>query len=115
CQQVEIRRCRISVNDDNIALKGSKGPHADEDKDSPPVEDILIENCEFGDGNGVVTCGSEATVVRRVTVRNCTVVGRTNVLTLALGKTENFVLKDVVVNGKPYALPTSQDRTSALR
>jgi polygalacturonase len=84
CQHVEIRRCRISVNDDNIALKGSKGPHADQDKDSPPVEDILVEECEFGDGNGVVTCGSEATIVRRVTVRNCTVVGRTNVLTLKL-------------------------------
>ncbi len=66
-QKVTVRKCYISVNDDNIALKGSKGPLAGEDKDSRPVEDILIEDCEFGDGNGMITCGSEATLVRNVT------------------------------------------------
>jgi hypothetical protein len=33
----------ISFNDDNIALKGSKGPLANQDVDSPPVENTLIE------------------------------------------------------------------------
>lgn len=83
-QDVTVRKCYISVNDDNIALKGSKGPEADKDKDSPPVEKILVEDCEFGDGNGVITCGSEATTVRDVIVRNCKVTGRTNLLTLKL-------------------------------
>lgn len=84
CQNVTVRRCNISVHDDNIALKGSKGPLADKDTDSPPVENILVEDCHFGDGNGVITCGSEATLVRNVLVRNCTVDGRTNILTLKL-------------------------------
>jgi polygalacturonase len=84
CQNVTIRRCYISVNDDNIALKGSKGPFADKDADSPPVENILIEDCECGDGNGLVTCGSEATTIRNVTVRNCTISGRATLLTLKL-------------------------------
>ncbi len=84
CQGVTVRKCYISVNDDNIALKGSKGPHADRDADSPPVEDILIEDCEFGDGNGLITCGSEATIVRNVTARNCIISGRATVLTLKL-------------------------------
>jgi polygalacturonase len=75
CQNVVIRKCQISNNDDDIALKGSKGPRADQDADSPAVENILIEDCEIGNGNGLVTCGSEATVVRHVTVRNCTITG----------------------------------------
>ena len=83
-QNVTIRRCYISTHDDNIALKGSKGPLADQDQDSPPVENILVEDCETGDGNGLITCGSEATVVRNVTVRNCVMSGRATVLTLKL-------------------------------
>jgi polygalacturonase len=104
CQKVTIRKCYISCNDDNIALKGSKGPHADKDADSPPVEDIVIEDSEFGDGNGVVTCGSEATVVRNVTVRNCVLSGRTSLLTLKLRpdtpqRYENIVIDGIKVNG----------------
>jgi alpha-L-rhamnosidase len=81
---VTVRRCRIAVDDDCIALKGSKGPLADHDADSPPVENILVEQCEFGHGNGVLTCGSEATVVRNALVRNCTVTGYTVVVCLKL-------------------------------
>ncbi len=84
CQNVTIRQCHISDGDDDIALKGSKGPFADKDTDSPPDENILIEDCEFGNGNGVLTCGSEATIVRNVLVHNCTIVGRANLLTLKL-------------------------------
>lgn len=83
-RNVTIRKCKISVNDDNIALKGSKGPLADQDAASPPVENILIEDCQFGDGNGMVTCGSEATTIRNVTVRNCVITGDSTVLTLKL-------------------------------
>jgi polygalacturonase len=83
-QNVTIRRCHISVNDDNIALKGTKGPLADKDTDSPPVENVLIEDCHFGDGNAALTCGSEATVVRNVTMRNITVSGRNKILMLKL-------------------------------
>jgi len=83
-QRVTIRRCHISTHDDNIALKGSKGPFAMQDADSPPVEDILVEDCVIGQGNGLITCGSEATFVRRVTARNCTMTGDATVLTLKL-------------------------------
>jgi polygalacturonase len=103
-QKVTIRNCYISVNDDNIALKGSKGPLADQDKDSPPVEDILVENCEFGDGNGMLTCGSEATAVRNVTVRNCKISGDATMLTLKLRPDtpqhyENILIEDITLEG----------------
>ena len=83
-QNVAIRKCYISTGDDDIALKGSKGPRADQDPDSPPVENILVEDCEIGDGNGLITCGSEATIVRNVTARNCVMSGRATLLTLKL-------------------------------
>ena len=99
CQDVTVRHCRIAVNDDNIALKGSKGPLADHDADSPPVENILIEDCEFGDGNGMVTCGSEATVVRHVTVRNCRITGRTNLICLKLRPDTPQSYEDITIDG----------------
>lgn len=74
-QDVTVRNTYIAVDDDCIAIKGSKGPHALEDKDSPPVERIRIEGCTFGLGHGVVTLGSEATIVRNVVVENCRVIG----------------------------------------
>jgi polygalacturonase len=73
CQDVTVRGCYISVDDDNIALKGTKGPLADQDKDSPPVERIHITDCTFAHGHGVVTCGSEGTHVKGVLVENCKV------------------------------------------
>src|SRR4029079_6492025 len=71
CQRVTIKGCYIKNNDDCIALKGTKGPLAMEDKTSPPDEDIRIVDCTFAAGNGFVTCGSEATIVRNVVIENC--------------------------------------------
>jgi polygalacturonase len=84
CQNVTIRGCTYSVNDDCIALKGSKGPFAMQDKDSPPVEHIRVENCTFAAGYGVVTCGSEATIVRDVIVEDCQVTGKVPLVSLKL-------------------------------
>ena len=98
-QKVTVRKCYISVNDDNIALKGSKGPLADQDKDSPPVEDILVEDCEFGDGNGMITCGSEATLVRKVTVRNCRITGDATMLTLKLRPDTPQHYEQILIDG----------------
>lgn len=103
-QNVTIRRCYISTNDDNIALKGSKGPLADKDTASPPVENITVEDCEVGEGNGLITCGSEATMVRNVTVRNCTISGRATLLTLKLRpdtpqRYENITMDGITLTG----------------
>jgi polygalacturonase len=98
-QDVTVRGCHIAVNDDNIALKGSKGPLADHDADSPPVENILIENCDFGDGNGMVTCGSEATIVRNVTVRHCRITGKTNLICLKLRPDTPQDYENITIDG----------------
>ncbi len=65
-------------------MKGSKGPFAMEDKDSPPIEHVRISDCTFKRGYGVLTLGSEATVVRDVILENCKVIGAVDVAVLKL-------------------------------
>ena len=85
CQHVTVDGCYFSVTDDCIAAKGSKGPFALDDKDSPPVEHIRVRNCTFRRGHGLLTLGSEATLVRDVVVEHCRVEGRVaNVAVLKL-------------------------------
>jgi alpha-L-rhamnosidase len=84
CQNVTIRGCTYRVDDDCIAMKGSKGPFAMGDKDSPPVEHIRVIGCTFERGHGVLTLGSEATVVRDVVVEKIRVVGPINLVRLKL-------------------------------
>jgi polygalacturonase len=83
-RDVTVDGCVFSVTDDCIALKGSKGPHAMEDKDSPAVERIRIRNCTFKRGGGVMTCGSEATIVRDVVAEDCRITGGVRIATLKL-------------------------------
>jgi alpha-L-rhamnosidase len=74
-QNVTVRRCTFRVDDDAVCLKGSKGPFAMQDKDSSPVEHIRIQDCVFERGHGVVTLGSEATIIRDVVVERIKVSG----------------------------------------
>ncbi|HKD05520.1 MAG TPA: glycosyl hydrolase family 28 protein [Bryobacteraceae bacterium] len=83
-RNVTVDGCVFSVTDDCIACKGSKGPRAMEDKDSPAVEHIRVRNCTFKRGGGVLTCGSEATVVRDVIAEDCRITGGVRIATLKL-------------------------------
>lgn len=75
CQDIVVRRCRFSVDDDCIALKGTQGPGAAAYGEAPPTERIHIHDCVFEHGLGCVTYGSNATVVRDVRVERITNVG----------------------------------------
>lgn len=75
CQNVTVRGCTFRVDDDAVCLKGSKGPFAMDDRESPPVEHIRVIDCTFERGHGVLTVGSEATVVRDVVVEKIKVIG----------------------------------------
>ncbi len=102
-QDVEIGNCFFSTGDDDIALKGSKGPFAMQDKDSPPVERIYIHDCVFESGGGIMTCGSEATIVRNVKIERCTA-RNVNVIRLKLRpdtpqQYENISLTDITMEG----------------
>ncbi len=74
-QFVTVRGCYFRVDDDGVCLKGSKGPFASNDKLSPPVEHIRITNCTFERSHGVLTLGSEATIIRDVIIEKSRVIG----------------------------------------
>jgi alpha-L-rhamnosidase len=102
-QDITISKCFFAVGDDCIALKGSKGPFAMDDKDSPPVERIHILDCVFEAGGGIVTFGSEATIIRDVEVERCRSTKPT-VLRLKLRPDtpqlyENIRLSDITLDG----------------
>lgn len=69
CRYIHVRGCYMAVNDDAIALKGGKGPWADQDPANGRNEFILVEDCEYGFCHGCLTCGSEAVHCRNVLLR----------------------------------------------
>ncbi|HEX9046095.1 MAG TPA: glycosyl hydrolase family 28 protein, partial [Verrucomicrobiae bacterium] len=95
CQNVTIRGCVYRVDDDCIALKGSKGPGAMSDPDSPPVEHVRVEDCTFERGHGVVTLGSEATIVRDVRVEKCRVIGSIELVRFKLRPDTPQIYEDI--------------------
>lgn len=71
CRDMHVSRCYMSVNDDAIALKGGKGPWADQDPKNGGNYNILIEDCEFGFCHSALTCGSESIHDRNIVLRRC--------------------------------------------
>jgi polygalacturonase len=84
CTNVLIKGCYMSVNDDAIALKGGKGPYADQDKNNGPNANIIIEDCQFGYCHSAFTNGSEAIHNRNVIMRNCHIDGASILLHLKM-------------------------------
>jgi alpha-L-rhamnosidase len=95
CQRITVRGCTFAVNDDCICLKGTKGPFAMEDKDSPPTEHIRISDCTFEAGHGALTLGSEASIVRDVVMENCRVTGQMPLMRLKLRRDTPQLYEDV--------------------
>lgn len=74
CQNVLVRNCFISVNDDGVCLKGGKGPTADKDPNNGPNKNIIIEHNTFVNCPSL-TLGSESVFSYNVILRNCVVNG----------------------------------------
>ena len=75
CEDVHIKGCSFATCDDLISLKGGKGPWADEDPDNGADARILVEDCRFGHGPGVLVLGSECVKAENVILRNSIVDG----------------------------------------
>ena len=108
-RNVTVDGCFFSVTDDCIACKGSRGPHAMEDKSSPPVERIRVRNCVYKRGGGVLTLGSEATIVRDVIVEDCRIIGHVRVTTLKLRPDTPQHYEDIT-----FRNITSEDTAAAI-
>ena len=73
CTNVLIKDCYMSVNDDAIALKGGKGPTANEDSNNGGNNNIIIEDCTFGFCHSALTFGSECLHSRNIVMRRCVI------------------------------------------
>jgi len=99
CKQVTIRNCYISVNDDAIAIKGGKGPDAHKLPQNGIVEDVLIEQCTFGESHGSLTMGSEAIHARNITMRNCKMENKTSVLRVKMRPDTYQIYENIRIEG----------------
>ena len=103
CNNVLIKNCYMSVNDDAVALKGGKGPWADKDANNGENYDIIIEDCTYGFCHSAFTCGSESILSRNVIVRRCKVNRARALLTLKMRpdtpqKYEYILVEDITGN-----------------
>jgi hypothetical protein len=84
CEDVHIIGCTLATGDDLIALKGGKGPWADESPDNAPDARVLVEDCRFGHGPGAIVFGSECVKADNIILRNSTVKGTGRLLWLKM-------------------------------
>ena len=86
-KNVLVKGCYLSVNDDGIAMKGGKGPWAD---DPTKVEgnggnyNVIIEDCSYGFCHGVLTLGSESIFNHNILLRRIKVDQATRLLWLKM-------------------------------
>ena len=73
CQNMLIKNCYMAVNDDAVALKGGKGPHADKDPNNGENRNIIIEDNTYGFCHSALTCGSESIHNYNIIFRRSTV------------------------------------------
>ncbi|WP_345953045.1 glycosyl hydrolase family 28 protein [Mucilaginibacter sp. PAMB04168] len=97
CKKVTVRNCYISVNDDAIVIKGGKGPDAHKRPENGIVEDILVENCTFGEAHATLTLGSECIHAKNIVMRNCKVNNNCPILKLKMRPDTYQIYEDVTV------------------
>jgi polygalacturonase len=97
CKRVTIRKCYISVNDDAVCIKGGKGPDAQNCSDNGIVEDVLVEDCAFGESHSALTLGSESIHARNITMRNCKINSNTPMLRLKMRPDTYQIFEDITV------------------
>ncbi len=84
CTDVLIKNCYISVNDDAVALKGGKGPWADQDPNNGANRNIVIEDCTYGFCHSALTCGSESIHNHNIVLRRCNITNASRLLWLKM-------------------------------
>ena len=63
------------------------------------MEDILIENCVFGESHGTLTLGSECIHARNITIRNCKVENNCPILRMKMRPDTYQIFENITVDG----------------
>lgn len=115
CKDVLIKNCYMSVNDDAVALKGGKGPWADQDPNNGGNSNIIIEDCVYGFCHSGLTCGSESIHNRNIILRRCKIFNATRLLWLKMRPDtpqhyEYILVEDITGDAKNFLVvkPWSQ-------
>lgn len=104
-QDVTVRGCTYSVNDDCVVLKGNRYDGLNQTPASLPVSNVHVTNCTFLRGKGALSVGTEATYVHDVELDNSSVSGDFPTLRLKMRpdtagqRYENINVHDIKVNG----------------
>jgi polygalacturonase len=112
CRNLLVKGCYMSVNDDAIALKGGKGPWADDPakaQGNGGNENIIIEDCVYGFCHGCLTCGSESVYDHNIVLRRIQVDQANNLLWLKMRpdtpqRYEYITVEDITGNAKNFLL-----------
>ncbi len=83
-QNITVKGCYYSVNDDCVCLKGNRYDGLNQEPKSPPVKNIVITDCTFVHGMGALVLGTEATIIRNAELNNSTVEGKMPMLRIKL-------------------------------
>ncbi len=84
CQNVTIRGCFYSVDDDCICLKGNRYDGLTQKPASPAVQHVHITDCTFERGMGALSLGTEATEIHDVEFDHSTVKGKIPMLRIKM-------------------------------
>jgi len=83
-QDITVKGCYYSVDDDCICLKGNRYDGLNQEPPSLPVQNIHISDSTFVRGMGALTLGTEATIIRDVEMDHCLVRGKMPILRIKL-------------------------------
>lgn len=115
CNNVLIKNCYMSVNDDAVALKGGKGPWADQEPTNGGNSNIIIEDCTYGFCHSGLTCGSESIHNRNIILRRCKINNASRLLWLKMRPDtpqhyEYILVEDITGDAKSFLVikPWSQ-------
>jgi len=105
-QNVTIRGCFYSVNDDCVCIKGNRYDGLNQTPASMPSSYVRIIDCTFRRGMGALSLGTEATKIRDIEMEHCTVMGNMPMFRLKMrpdtaGQDYQYIrVRDIKLDGR---------------
>jgi alpha-L-rhamnosidase len=105
-QNVTIRGCYYSVNDDCVCIKGNRYDGLNQEPAIPSASDVHITDCIYQRGMGALSLGTEATQIRDIEMDHCTVTGKMPMFRLKMRPDtagqdyENIRVHDIKLDGR---------------
>jgi polygalacturonase len=93
CRDVQISRCDIACNDDDIAIKSGKD--AEGLRVNRPSENITISDCTIGAGGGIAMGSEVSGSIRHVLVRRCKFTGTGSAARIKSQPSRGGVIEDI--------------------